>query len=337
MRSTRGSRTPDTGRGSGRKKGREDGRWSEEPRGSRGRHSQSEATETGARPGGSARWTVVGVPPRREPSQRGGASHTEAGREGTVARVRKGLFGAGGGRKSLHIMQFGTGGGGGGRLARRTVVEISFPYQGQVCDLCEDVLETAGRCVNHLRRAHGINKTILLCARCGVSGRGRHGMACHAAKCMNTGRTPEKGIRCSMCERGFKTNRGLSLHMRAAHIEEYVAQAEVRMEKQQDEGKKGKWSEEEVAVLRGLMGEEEERRGILAEACALIPGRTKEQVRGKIRYMGRQVRAQAGPSQEEEVREMKRHLMVERSVPCNVGQANWHQGGTEEVEGKRYG
>ncbi|CAL8319492.1 unnamed protein product [Arctogadus glacialis] len=183
------------------------------------------------------------------------------------------------------------------RLAGRAVVEISFPYREQVCDLCEDMLETAGR--------------------------GRHGMACHAAKCMNTRKTPEEGIRCFMCGRGFGSKRGLSLHMRAAHIEEYVAQGDVRREEQQEqqeEGKKGKWSEEEVAALRGLMGEGEERRGILAEACALIPGRTKEQVRGKIRYKGRQVRAQAGPSQEEVIREMKRHLMVERNVPGNAGQ-----------------
>ena len=96
-------------------------------------------------------------------------------------------------------------------------------------------------------------------------------------------------------------------------------QAEVRRERQRDQGKSGKWSEEEVAVLRGLMGEGEERRGILAEAGALIPGRTKERVRGKIRYMAKQGRAQAGPSQEEETREMKWHLMVGRSAPCNAG------------------
>ena len=31
-------------------------------------------------------------------------------------------------------------------MSKRTVVEISFPYRKQVCELCEDMLETAGVC-----------------------------------------------------------------------------------------------------------------------------------------------------------------------------------------------
>ncbi|CAL8311117.1 unnamed protein product [Gadus morhua 'NCC'] len=90
-------------------------------------------------------------------------------------------------------------------------------------------------------------------ARCGVSRKRRHEMACHAAKCMNARRAPELGIRCSMCERAFKTNRGLSLHMRAAHMEEYVAQAEVRRERQRDQGKSGKWNQGSVRRPGALM------------------------------------------------------------------------------------
>ncbi|CAL8370501.1 unnamed protein product [Boreogadus saida] len=106
--------------------------------------------------------------------------------------LRRTLFAAAEPQKSLALYSVNPGVKG-GDLSKRTLVEISFPYLAQKCDLCEVTLATAAVCTAHLRKAHGLRRSTLLCSKCGVSKKRRHGIECHAAKCTNATRVTRNG------------------------------------------------------------------------------------------------------------------------------------------------
>ncbi|CAL8370425.1 unnamed protein product [Boreogadus saida] len=45
----------------------------------------------------------------------------------------------------------------------------------------------------------------------------RHEIECHAAACRNAARPAVRGVKCTLCDRSFKSRRGMSIHARTAH------------------------------------------------------------------------------------------------------------------------
>ncbi|CAL8300760.1 unnamed protein product [Arctogadus glacialis] len=175
----------------------------------------------------------------------------------------------------------------GGILSKRMLVEISFPYLAQQCDLREVTLETATICSAHLRKVHGLRRSTLLCSKCGVSKKRRHGIECHAAKCTNASRVARNGVECARCGRMCKSKGGLSLHMRSAHPAAYAAQVKAMVGGQGSIPKRRMWSGQEVDTLQTIRAELTEMRAVLETACTRLPERTKEQIRGKLRQLNK--------------------------------------------------
>ncbi|CAL8236340.1 unnamed protein product [Arctogadus glacialis] len=97
------------------------------------------------------RWSVTGVPLSREFAQSSARSRRlprvdKADLKNCSSSFPRRLFVA---RKSLAIFNISPGVKG-GVLSKRMLVEISFPYLAQKCDLCEVNLETAAICIAHL-------------------------------------------------------------------------------------------------------------------------------------------------------------------------------------------
>ena len=255
-----------------------------------------------------ARWSVSGAPLsdgreglnprfRHLPRLRTGAE-TETGigvvggqGEGSVPSIRRRLFTP---RKSLTLYTFSKGVK--GPLSSRTSVEISFPYLAQQCELCVAQLDTAAECCKHLARVHGLGRSTLLCSRCGISKRRRHQIECHAAVCKNATPASVQGVKCTLCSRSFKSGRGVSIHMRSAHIEEYVAQQRDKAGGGRAQGRKyGVWSVEETRLLRTHIDEWGMREGFYDSACAVLPDRTKSQIRYKVRQLEKLAQAPVAP------------------------------------------
>ena len=78
----------------------------------------------------------------RETLKAGMNGHAETKAGTSVLSLRRRLFGAAVARKSMALYSINPGVTG-GILSKRTLVEISFPYLAQKCDLCEVILETA--------------------------------------------------------------------------------------------------------------------------------------------------------------------------------------------------
>ena len=172
----------------------------------------------------------------------------------------------------------------GGYLSSRTLVEISFPYRPQECEICSAHLATALECCTHLRKTHSLIRPFLVCSICNKSGKRRHEIECHAAKCKGPRgtRTPVVDrVRCSLCSRTFTTQRGLSLHRRSAHTADYVAQL-ARTAVGQEAPRSRRWSEQEVATLRELLGTWVGGKGFLERAGTVFPDRTPGQIRYKV-------------------------------------------------------
>ena len=99
-------------------------------------------------------------------------------------------------------------------------LEISFPYVAQQCELCVTQLDTAAVCRTHLDKVHGLRRSTLVCSRCGISKKLRHQIECQAAVCRNVTAAAAHGVRCTLCSRRCKSDRGVSIHMRSAHTAE---------------------------------------------------------------------------------------------------------------------
>ena len=250
--------------------------------------------------------------PKRSIPVEGGL--TRAGDDALGSSLRRRLFGAAVARKSLALFSIDRGVKG-GLLSKRTLVEISFPYLSQQCELCEASLDTARSCIAHLRSAHGLYKATLLCSVCGISRRNAHQIECHAAKCNNLARRLTGSVNCQMCNRSCKTKRGLSLHMRAAHAAAYSAQRRTKVAGQKTPDRRRKWSEAEVDILQRLLTDLIDNGEILAMACALLKERTKEQVRGKIRQLRASTRVIAAPSPGIVKETVIKELTAVRSIP----------------------
>jgi len=81
-------------------------------------------------------------------------------------------------------------------------------------------------------------------------------------------------VTCTLCNKVCKSPRGLSLHKRAAHRAEFLAQ---QVEAGGLAAHKGRiWAREDAEVLSMLLRDEKGKRGILAKACALLPEHTKK-------------------------------------------------------------
>ena len=211
----------------------------------------------------------------------------------------------------------------GGYLSSRTLMEISFPYRPQECDICSVHLATALECCTHLRKAHGLTKPLLLCSVCGRMERRRHNIECHAAKCTRTlgARTPVANrVKCSLCDRTFKTQRGLSLHRRSAHTADYMAQLLLPADGQAAP-KRRKWSDEEVVVLSEHLDKWKVRKGFLDMACTLLPGRTRGQIRYKVAQVKKAALLPALPGPSQPYRSLMDELMteeVQQVVPRSI-------------------
>ena len=284
-----------------------------------------------------ARWSASGVPPHGSASQRGrrpllmGRIGAEAltesvggsvGLSGTtrvvpalsVPKAKKRLFKSS--RNSLTLFSLDPGKRG-GYLSNRTLMEISFPYRPQGCDICSVHLATAFECCTHLRKAHGLTKPLLVCSVCGKMGRRRHEIECHAAKCTRTRGTRTQvvnRVRCSLCDRTFRTQRGLSLHRRSAHTADYMAQL-ARPADGQDAPKRRKWSDEEVVTLKEHLDKWKTKRGLLDMACTLLPGRTKGQIQYNVAQVRKAARLPALPGPSQPYQSLIEELMTEEVQP----------------------
>ncbi|CAL8235314.1 unnamed protein product, partial [Arctogadus glacialis] len=111
-------------------------------------------------------------------------------------------------------------------------------------------------------------------------------MECHAAVCQNVNTVAVQGVKCTLCNRSFKSKRGVSIHMRSAHTAVYVAQ---QMEKTGGRGAQGRrygrWSVEETRFLQAHIDKWGMREGFIESACAVIPDRTKDQIKYKVRRL----------------------------------------------------
>ena len=254
-----------------------------------------------------ARWSVSGAPLsggreglnprfRHLPRLRTGAetetgSGVEGGQGGAGLSIRRRLFRP---RKSLTLFHFSTGVKK-GPLSSRTSVEISFPYLAQQCELCVAQLDTAAVCCKHLAMVHGLRRSTLLCSRCGISKSRMHQIECHAAICKNESTATVQGVKCTLCCRSFKSGRGVSIHMRSAHTEEYVAQQRDKAGGQRAQGRKyALWSVEETRLLRALIAKKV-KGDFIGAACAVLPDRTIGQIRYKVRQLGKLAQAPVTP------------------------------------------
>jgi hypothetical protein len=202
-----------------------------------------------------ARWSVSGASPSRdreglnprfrhlpriETGVQFGTGSGSTDRRGDVSESslqRRLFFNATTARKSLTLFSFQKGVTG-GQLSSRTSVEITFPYLAQRCELCEAYLSTAAMCCLHLAKAHGLARSTLLCSICGISKRRRHEIECHAAVCRNATKAVVVGVRCTLCDKSFKSKRGVSIHARSAHTAAYVAQRSANSGGKKAPGKK---------------------------------------------------------------------------------------------------
>lgn len=238
------------------------------------------------------RWSVSGAPLSREFVQTSSrfrrlprADKADLRRAHTLgSSLRRRLFGTLEPRKSLALFNISPGVRG-GILSKRMLVEISFPYLAQQCDLCEANLETATICIAHLRKVHGLRRSTFLCFKCGISNIKKHGIECHAAKCTNASRVTRNGMACECCGKMCKSKGGLSLHMRSAHPAAYAAQVRTNIIRQGPPPKRRRWSGQEVDTLQTLMTNLTDTGAILETACARLPARTKEQIRAKVRQL----------------------------------------------------
>jgi len=193
------------------------------------------------------------------------------------------------------------------------LAEVSFPYVPLDCSLCNTYMATSVACCQHLRRKHGFTKVSLVCASCGISYKRKHNVECHTAICADVPkRVPTGSVACPHCNKVCKSTRGLTLHKRAAHRTEFLAQ--LAEPGRQVAPKRRVWTEGEVAVLSSLLQEEGENSGILARACALTE-RTKDQVRYKMRQLKRTALPPVSSSQPEGNEELIKELTEEREQP----------------------
>ena len=249
-----------------------------------------------------ARWSVTGVPPSREFSSsnarrlpppdfqsllmvRDDASQDEVFTP--VSNLRRRLFEAFPAQKSLTLFSIDIGTTK-GLLSKRTLVHIDFPYKAQTCDLCEASLDSAKDCITHLRKKHGLFRCTLLCSHCGISRKRIHEMVCHAAVCGRKIKTRSiivNGVRCEICDKMCKSERGVSIHMRSVHPVAYMEERRTKVVRKVIPKRK-KWNDEERNIIRDILAHEIRTEESVVSACARLPERTKSQVRcmvGRLR------------------------------------------------------
>lgn len=110
-------------------------------------------------------------------------------------------------------------------LPRGTWVGLRCPWNPTDCPLCELRCDSLAKAAAHYKKRHAALKTLYLCAKCGSAGTSAISLASHATRC-GTKKRPLVGARnclCEYCPRGFQTSRGLSQHVRWAHIGVYMA------------------------------------------------------------------------------------------------------------------
>uniref|UniRef100_A0AAV2JTG5 Reverse transcriptase domain-containing protein n=1 Tax=Knipowitschia caucasica TaxID=637954 RepID=A0AAV2JTG5_KNICA len=112
-----------------------------------------------------------------------------------------------------------------GRLPSHVWVGLRAPWRApSPCPLCAANLSSLGLAGAHFRKTHGARRILLLCAKCGTSSFKTSSMTGHASKC-KIGREMKKDggdFACALCAKHLKTQRGLSQHLRLAHLGAYL-------------------------------------------------------------------------------------------------------------------
>ncbi|CDW60819.1 R2 protein [Trichuris trichiura] len=131
---------------------------------------------------------------------------------------------------------------------------VAATYPGPFrCPLCATIIAVGHNFLEHMR-VHG-KEVHFLCGKCSKSWPTIHSVACHYSKC---GRQITRSVRqppvavedrphtvvCTDCGDQFTTARGLQLHRRNAHIEQFNAD--------RPREKKARWSQFEVLALAKL-------------------------------------------------------------------------------------
>jgi len=157
-------------------------------------------------------------------------------------------------------------------------------------------------------------------------------LECHAAKCAEVPkRVPTGMVACPLCNKVCKSTRGMTLHKRAAHRTEFLAQ--LAEPGRREAPKRRRWTEGEVAVLSSLMQEGMENRDILGRACELLTERTKDQVRYKLRQLKRTAAPLVPTDQSEGNEELIKELTEEREQPLLAPRSAGQRQGRESERG----
>lgn len=110
------------------------------------------------------------------------------------------------------------------RLPRGTWVGLRCPWFPSACPLCQKTLTTLTEASLHFKRLHTALKVLYLCAVCGTAGSNMCSITNHGSRCGKGKVHPAKiaDHLCGICSKSFGTKRGLSQHVRWAHIDTYM-------------------------------------------------------------------------------------------------------------------
>lgn len=116
----------------------------------------------------------------------------------------------------------------GGPLPSSVSIGVRIPWCTQPCVLCPKVLVTAREALSHIKRSHNVRQCLVICKKCAMTRPSLGSAVTHTNRCgvrrsMVANRpTP---FPCDLCPKAFPTKRGLSLHQRRKHSNDYMEKA----------------------------------------------------------------------------------------------------------------
>ena len=167
-----------------------------------------------------------------------------------------------------------------------------FPINSGIfrCPKCKEDFVSARSLFSH-RLCHESWELLFSCPTCSFRSPKPHAVVCHVPKCKGDRTELEEGpVKCSVCERGFKTKRGLSLHERHAHP---VVRNEKRVAARTGGSKttnaprglhnSSRWTPDEVEKLRELAIKHAGEKRINMLIQPHFPDKTLKQISDKRR------------------------------------------------------
>ena len=182
---------------------------------------------------------------------------------------------------------------------------VEIPDPDMVCKVCGVRPGKITQVARHYATVHKTIPVTYRCRKCGRTNENSHSISCHVPKCRGTAvreEVAQGAHRCSCCEASFATESGLSQHKRHVHpTERNMERIEKVHAKRVKGGATALWSAAEIEELSRLRVVYAGERYINAAIAKHLPGKTRDQVREKLRRLEK---TPINPTEELVLREM---------------------------------